>query len=149
MIKSFLKVFLSMVLLSGFLPAVAGDRPPVGGYVQAYTGEENVVVYITRLGTPDKAEVLLVVSGIDSPLNGVVQKAKVVNDGQGHRSYHVKSDKEEYEILRLDRSNGRLFMSVYPHGLNEYRVGYSPDLSRDANAELLLTQWLDQKSGKR
>ena len=149
MFKHFCKFLLSAVLLSVSLWVSAGERPVVGHYVQAYAGEENVVVYVVRVGEPEKAEALLLVSGIDSPLDGVIQKVSVVNEGNNRRSYRIKSGKEEHEILRLERDAGRLYVAAYPHGLGEYRVGYNQELSRNANAEHLLTQWLEQKPGKR
>ena len=149
MIRSFFRISLSAALLSVSLWVSAADRPEVGAYVQAYAGEENVVVYVVRIGAPEKGEVLLLVSGIDNRIDGVIQKASVVNDGNNRRSYRIKSGKEEYEILRLERDAGRLFVAAYPGGLGDYRVGYSQELSRNANAEHLLTQWLEQKPGKR
>lgn len=149
MIKSFPKILLSAVLLSVSLLVGAADRPKVGAYVQAYAGEENVSVYIVRLGAPESAEALVLVSGVDSEIDGIIQKAVVINDGSGRRSYRVKGAKEEYELLRLERTSGRLFVATHPHGLGDYRVSYDQGLSRSTNPEHLLTQWLDQKPGKR
>ncbi len=149
MIKSFSSVSLAALLSLFSLFAVAADRPQVGPYVQAYSGEENVAVYVVRLGAPEKAEALILVSGVDSAIDGVVQKAVVSNDGSGRRSYRVKSGNQDYEILRLERTGGRVFLATHPHGLGDYRVAYDQSLSRSANPEHLLTQWLEQKPGKR
>jgi len=149
MSKSPFQRYLTVALLAAPLLVAAADRPEVGPYVQAYSGEENASVYVVRLGAPEKAEALVLVSGVDSRVDGVIQKATVVNDGHNRRSYRVKSGNEEREILRLERGSGSLFVATYPHGLNDYRVGYNPDLSRSANAEHLLTRWLEQKPGQK
>ncbi len=149
MLKSFSRVSLAVVLSLSSLLVVAADRPQVGAYVQAYSGEENVSVYVVRLGAPEKAEALVLVAGVDSAIDGVIQKATVSNDGNGRRSYRVKSGNQDYEILRLERTGGRVFLATHPHGLGDYRISYDQALSRGTNAEHLLTQWLEQKPGKR
>lgn len=141
---SLIKTALSVGLLSASVLAFATERPVVGPYVLAYSGDENAQVYVVRLGPPEKAEALVLVSGVDCPVDGVVQKVSVVSDGQ-RRSYRVKNGQDESELLRLEHTGGNLFVSAYPHGLRAYRVGYSESLSRSVNAEHLLTQWLQQK----
>ena len=146
---SFIRTSLTAGLLSASVLAVAADRPVVGPYVQAYAGDENAQVFVVRLGPPEKGEALVLVSGIDCRIDGVIQKATVVNDGSQQRSYRVKNGRDEYELLRLERTSGNLFVAAYPHGLNTYRVSYSESLSQSANAEHLLTQWLEQKPAPR
>lgn len=142
-----MKNIFSILLLALSLNATAADRPEIGRYVNAYAGEENTTVYVLRLGPPKNAEALVLVRGIDNQLDGVIQKASIVNDNNSGRSYRIKQGSDEFEILRLNREQGRLLLSAQPNGLNEYRVSYSPNLSQEAQAEHLLTQWLEQ--GKR
>lgn len=147
---SLIKTSLTAGLLSASVLAFAADdRPVVGPYVQAYSGDENAQVFVVRLGPPEKAEALVLVSGVDCPVDGVVQKARVINDGSQRRSYRVKKGQDEYELLRLEYTSGNLFVAAFPHGLSAYRVSYNESLSQSASAEHLLTQWLQQKPAPR
>lgn len=139
-----MKTIISVFLALAALTAAAAERPEVGRYVHAYSGEENATVYVVRLGAQEKAEALIMVTGVDDKLDGVIQKAAIVNEGYGRRSYRIKGTGGDYEILRLERESGTLFLTYQPNNLNEYRVKYSQEASREARAEHILTQWLEQ-----
>ncbi|MFT3757806.1 hypothetical protein [Thauera sp.] len=143
---SILKSAFTVLSLAAALHASATERPEVGRYVQAYQGEENVTVYVVRLGPAARAEALLQVTGIDHELDGVIHKARVSNDGSNTRSYRIPatSGRETVEVLRLERDSGRLLLNVSPHGLTDYRISYSRPASLDTSAEHMLTRWLEQ-----
>lgn len=136
-----------LLILAAFSLTASAEpqRPEVGRYVNAYSGEENTAVYVVRLGPPKNAEALVMVRGIDNGLDGVVQKAAIINDGNGGRSYRILNKSGEYEILRLSRESGRLLLSTQPNGLSDYWVSYDKELSLSASAEHLLTLWLEQE----
>ncbi len=147
---SYKNVFKNFCAVSVFLVAahvMADERPEVGRYVQGYSGEEGVKVYIVRLGAADKSEALVQITGIDHKTDGVIHKATLVNNGDNRRSYNIKleGNKEETEVLRMERNGSRLLMRVYPHGWNDYAISYNEELSQSINAEHFLTKFLEQE----
>lgn len=129
--------------------AHAADRPEVGRYVKAYSGEEGVKVFVLRLGAPEKAEALVQIAGIDHPLDGVIQKARVeAGDRDGTRSYTTTRNGRDYMLLRLDRDSGTVYLPSQPNTLREPRVKYDDTLSQRAAPEPMLTEWLQQSEKK-
>ena len=145
--RSFIVKACAVAIVATSLSVSAEDkRPEVGPYVQAYQGDFNSSVYVVRLGARENAEALLLLSGIDHEMDGKVLKARIVNNGENQRSFMVKEGDSDKEIMRLEGGRGHLFVSSFPFGPNRYGVGYSSDLSRDANAEHILTRWLGQEA---
>lgn len=135
----------ALTVLALSLSATAQEqRPEVGPYVQAYSGDFNSTVHVVRLGAREKAEALVLLSGIDNELDGQVLKTRIVNNGENRRSFMLQQDGKDTEIMRLEGNSGQLHVSSFPFGPSSYRLIYDAKLSGQANAEHILTRWLGQ-----
>lgn len=135
----------AVAVLAGALTVQADEqqRPEVGRYVQAYSGDFNSSVFLVRLGAKEKAEALVLISGIDHELDGQVLKASILVRDDSRRSLMVKEGDESRELMRLEGSSAQLFVSSAPFGPTGYALGYNGDLSRGAEVEHILTRWLE------
>ena len=124
----------------------AADRPEVARYVKAYSGEEGAKVFVTRIGPAEKGEVLIQVTGIDTPMDNLIQKGRVKDEGRRH--YTVQLKDKEVSILYLNHGAGTLFLPRQPDTLSEIRVSYDENLSRSCNPERMLSEYLEQEATK-
>lgn len=133
----------ALLLLMAVQPVSADqERPEVGPYVYAYSGDFNSSVHIVRLGKREEAEALVLINGIDHELDGKVLKTIIQARGENQRSYMLKNGDEVREIMRLEGNSGRLFVSSAPFGPTSYALSYNGDLSRSVEAQHILTRWL-------
>ena len=63
--KKLLGLLLSLLCCTAFADET---RPEVSRYTRAYSGDEGIQVFVTRIGPVEKGEVLIMVSGVDHPL---------------------------------------------------------------------------------
>lgn len=138
----FLKAFLLVLMVSA--SAIAAPRPEVSRYVKAYSGDEAIKVFITRIGPAEKGEVLIQLSNVDHPLDGVIQKARVENNERGRR-YIVQRNGDDYILLNIEGNGGTLYLPYLPNNPRSWHVAYDASLSGQARAEHILTAWLAQK----
>ncbi len=134
----------ALALLNATAVQAEEKRPQVGPYVQAYSGDFNSSVYLVRLGDRDKAEALVLVSGIDHEMDGKVVKTKIVVRDENLRSFMLEEKGESRELLRLEGSSARLLISTAPLGPSSYSLAYDWKLSERADAEHILTRWLQK-----
>lgn len=138
---------LACLCLAGVAQAV--DRPEVARYVKAYSGGEGSKVFVTRIGPADKAEVLIQITGIDTPQDGLILKGRVEPRDEGKsRRYYVTRKNQEVEILRLEQGRGTLYLPSLPDTPNEQHVSYDESLSRSCNPERMLSEYLEQEASK-
>ena len=143
-----MKKLLALLCLTLTCLAHAAERPDAGKYVKAYSGNEGVKVWITRVGPAEKAEVLLQVTGIDHPWDGLIQKARVENRDLSRR-YIIRQNGQDYIVLALDRDSGTLFLPYQPDNLRSLQLKYDENLSSRGNPQHFLTEWLEQNEKKR
>lgn len=141
------KFLLSILMICSCALAQAAERPEVSRYVRAYSGEEGIKVFVVRIGAVEKGEVLLQLTGIDSPQDGIIQKARVESRQQGQqRRYYVKRNGQDVAALILDRTAGAVYLPSQPNSVAEPHVAYDESLSQQCNAEHMVTQWIEQGS---
>lgn len=128
--------------------AFAADRPEVARYVKAYSGEEGAKVFVTRIGPAEKSEVLIQVTGLDTPIDNLIRKGRVEPKDEGHRRYSVQLKDKEVTILDLNHGTGTLFLPRQPDTLGEIHVSYDESLSRSCNPERMLSEYLEQEAAK-
>lgn len=137
--KQLLALMLALLCSSAFAEEA---RPEVSRYTRAYTGEEGIQVFVTRIGPAEKGEVLIQFSHIDHPLENVIQKAKVENTERGRR-YILQKNGEDYVPLILEGSSGTAYLPYLPNNLRSWHVQYDEGWSSRANSAGMLTQWLE------
>ncbi len=133
------------LLVTGMNVQADQERPEVGRYVQAYSGDFNSSVFVVRLGAADQAEALVLISGIDSDLDGKVLKTSIQVRDENRRSLMVREGDENRELIRLEGTGGHLFVSTAPLGPTHYALSYDGKLSQGAEAQHILTRWLQDR----
>ncbi|MCD5987933.1 hypothetical protein NLO88_10935 [Pseudomonas syringae] len=140
-IRSVWAVLFSICLLGSSVAMAEEARPEVADKIFAYSGEKGVKVWVLRIGDRSANEALVQVAGVDHEWNLRIQKMKVENTNKDTR-YSVQRDGKPYEVLRLDRDNGELYLPGESH---ELRVSYNDELSMTGRPQWFLTEFLDQK----
>lgn len=137
-----MKKLLGFVLILICCSAFADEaRPEVSRYTRAYSGDEGLQVYVTRIGPAEKGEVLIMVSGVDHPLDGVVRKGRV-ESSERQRRYTVGKEKDAV-VMILEGSSGNVYLPWLPNNLRSQSVQYDASLSAQADSQHLLTRWLE------
>lgn len=131
----------SVCLLGSSVAMAEEARPEIADKIFAYSGEKGVKVWVLRIGDRSADEALVQVAGVDNEWNLRIQKMKVEKTNRDTR-YSVQRDGKRYEVLRLDRDNGELYL---PGQSNELRVGYNDKLSTTGRPQAFLTEYLEQK----
>lgn len=135
-----MKKLLGLLLALFCYSAFADDaRPEVSRYTRAYSGDEGIQVFVTRIGPAEKGEVLIMVSGVDHPFDGVIRKGRV-ESSERQRRYMIGKDST---LLILEGTSGAVYLPWLPNNLRNMRVQYDSSLSAQANSEHLLTRWLE------
>lgn len=139
--------YLFIVFLSTFLSlmTMAQQRPEVGRYSKVYTNGENLTVTITRVGSGEQHEVLVLINGADHSWDQKIFKAKAnTATGQSRdftttwkgKNYTILSWKDGYYTLYLPMEN---IMENVQNPLKYQGVAF------DNTPDRLLTAYLEQQ----
>ncbi|WP_329611029.1 hypothetical protein [Pseudomonas sp. KNUC1026] len=131
----------SVCLLGSSVAMAEEARPEIADKIFAYSGEMGVKVWILRIGDRAANEALVQVAGVDNEWNLRIQKMAVEKTNKDTR-YSVQRDGKRYEVLRLDRDVGELYLPGESH---ELRVVYNDELSMTGRPQAFLTEFLEQK----
>lgn len=125
--------------------ATADERPEVGRYVKAFSGDLGVIVWMTRIGPSSKNEVLIQVEGVDHPWDKVITKHRVdyANDRETYTA--TLPDGSEFQTFLLKETTGQLFL---PNGGRSLHVSYDRGLAAQGNPQHFLTAYLKQEAEK-
>lgn len=140
-IRSVWAVLFSVCLLGSSAAMADEARPEIADKIFAYSGEQGVKVWVLRIGDRSANEALVQVAGADNEWNLRIQKAKVEKTNKDTR-YSVQRDGKPYEVLRLNRDIGELYL---PGETQALRVGYNDELSMTGRPQAFLTEFLEQK----
>lgn len=140
-IRSVWAVLFSVCLLGSSVAMADEARPEIADKIFAYSGEQGVKVWVLRVGDRSANEALVQVAGVDNEWNLRIQKAKVEKTNKDTR-YSVQKDGKPYEVLRLNRDIGELYL---PGETQALRVGYNDELSMTGRPQAFLTEFLEQK----
>lgn len=140
-IRSVWAVLFSVCLLGSSVAMADEARPEVADKIFAYSGQQGVKVWILRIGDRSANEALVQVAGVDNEWNLRIQKAKVEKTNKDTR-YSVQKDGKPYEVLRLDRDIGELYL---PGETQALRVVYNEELSMTGRPQAFLTEFLEQQ----
>ncbi len=131
----------SVCLLGSSMAMAEEARPEIADKIFAYSGEKGVKVWVLRIGDRSANEALVQVAGVDNEWNLRIQKMEVEKTNKDTR-YSVLRDGKRYEVLRLNRDVGELYL---PGEIQELRVSYNDELSMSGRPQAFLTEYLDQK----
>ncbi|SHM65707.1 hypothetical protein SAMN05216593_102197 [Pseudomonas asturiensis] len=131
----------SVCLLGSSMAMAEEARPEIADKIFAYSGEKGVKVWVLRIGDRSANEALVQVAGVDNEWNLRIQKMEVEKTNEDTR-YSVLRDGKRYEVLRLNRDVGELYL---PGEIQELRVSYNDELSMSGRPQAFLTEYLEQK----
>ena len=131
----------SVCLLGSSMAMAEEARPEIADKIFAYSGEKGVKVWVLRIGDRSANEALVQVAGVDNEWNLRIQKMEVEKTNKDTR-YSVLRDGKRYEVLRLNRDVGELYL---PGEIQELRVSYNDELSMSGRPQAFLTEYLEQK----
>lgn len=125
--------------------AVAGaaeetKRPEVAKYVKAYSGQEGLKIWTTRVGPLENNEMLFQFSGIDHPWDMKIVKTKI-ETSHDRDKYVTEVNGAPYVIFIKEGGHGTLYL---PNTNKNYSAYYDEELSKSGNAEHFLTDYLNQ-----
>nr|WP_073162606.1 hypothetical protein [Pseudomonas asturiensis] len=140
-IRSVWAVLFSVCLLGSSMAMAEEARPEIADKIFAYSGEKGVKVWVLRIGDRSANEALVQVAGVDNEWNLRIQKMEVEKTNEDTR-YSVLRDGKRYEVLRLNRDVGELYL---PGEIQELRVSYNDELSMSGRPQAFLTEYLEQK----
>lgn len=140
-IRSVWAVLFSVCLLGSSVAMAEEARPEVADKMFAYSGEKGVKVWVLRIGDRSANEALVQVARVDHEWNLRIQKMKVEKTNKDTR-YSIQRDGKPFEVLRLDRDSGELYL---PGETQELHVRYDDELSMTGRPQWFLTEYLDQK----
>lgn len=125
--------------------AAAEERPEVGRYVKAFTGDLGITVWMTRLGPPGNNEVIIQVEGVDHPWDKVITKHRVEYGSDRETYVATLADGSEFRSFLLTGTSGELYL---PSAQRTMRVSYDRALAAQGNPQHFLTDYLKQEAAK-
>lgn len=138
-------VMLSLSLMAGVSGAYAETpRPPIANVVKAYQGTEGAQVWTLRIGEPAESQSLVQITGIDHDWDSKIQKMNVEKLSNSTR-YWLNVNDKKFVVLVLNQGYGELYL---PGEAQPVQIGYSKSLSEQGNAEIFLTDYLQQSENK-
>lgn len=138
-------VLLSLSLMAGVSGAYAETpRPPIANVVKAYQGTEGAQVWTLRIGEPAESQSLVQITGIDHDWDSKIQKMNVEKLSNSTR-YWLNVNDKKFVVLVLNQGYGELYL---PGEAQPVQIGYSKSLSEQGNAEIFLTDYLQQSENK-
>jgi hypothetical protein len=140
-------VFLSfMFCIQGAMTgAMADERPEMGRYVKAFSGDLGVVVRLTRIGPPSNNEVILQVEGVDHPWDKMIVKHRVEYANNRETYTATLPNGSEFQTFLLTETTGQLYL---PNTNRAMRVSYDGALASQENPQHFLTAYLKQEAEK-
>lgn len=134
---------LSLVFCS-FQTASAEERPEVGRYVKAFSGDTGVKVWMVRIGPENNHEVIIQVVGVDHPWDRVITKHKAEFNGMREK-YTTTVNGNEWGTFVVTEARGELYL---PDTGRSYKVSYNEALASQGNPQHFLTDFLKQEAEK-
>lgn len=125
--------------------AIADERPEVGRYVLAFTGDLGVTVWMTRLGPLGNNEVIMQVEGVDHPWDKVIVKHRVEYGADRETYVATLPDGSEFRTFLLTGTTGELYL---PSGHRTMRLTYDRALAAQGKPQHFLTDYLKQEAAR-
>jgi hypothetical protein len=124
-------------------------RPEIGRYCKVYRAGEGLKVLLLRVGPESKNESIVALDGFDHPWDGKLFKASVVK-ADGRQEFTIQNNGRPFVILVFRERYGQSMLFVPRYGTEETErpLVYSEDLSAECKPDILLSQYLNQKTGK-
>ncbi|MBI4747028.1 MAG: hypothetical protein HY774_00945 [Acidobacteria bacterium] len=145
-IKSF--ALLLLIVCCATTVALSQNRQKYGKNIKLFYGENGIQVVAVQVGSPENNEFLVKISGDDFPLNGVIEKHKLVDTSSSATSrldYVKKVNGEDYTTMYFRNGNGWVYIVNAAGEGREYRV-YGPETINDEeSAKSLYLEYLGQQ----
>jgi hypothetical protein len=152
--RMMLALLLTAPLLAA-VPSLADRRPEYSRYAWVFEGGEGVTVTVVRVGHPDNNEALVMIEGIDHPLDGAIIKHKVAKK-YGNRAvieYSMKYDGGEWVTLAFDghmpgRRTPYLFLpkeaTFQGHADRGRPLSYNKAMSQSVDVNHFINVWMQK-----
>ena len=131
-------------------PRPDGGRPEIGRYCKVYRAGEGLKALLLRIGPDSKNESLVALDGFDHPWDGKIFKASVTKADE-RQEFMIQNNSRPFVVLVFRERYGQptLFVPKYGTEETERLLVYSEDLSAGCKPDSLLSQYLQQPSGKK
>jgi len=114
-------------------------------YAKVYKGREGMVVTLVPLMPKDSKEAIIEVKGIDSELDGLKLRYKLVNEGT-REAYQMTYDGRSSTRLRTEQGYWGKWTSVYlPDVKGEFDVAYDEKASKALDVDKFKVDYLQQE----
>ncbi|MGL4212328.1 MAG: hypothetical protein ACRCSA_05065 [Morganella morganii] len=122
--------------------ATSDIRPEVANDVVAYIGQQGAMVWTLRIGERSANESLVQVEGVDHEWNLKIQKMAVEVTNKDTRYYINNNGNKFIALIIKNKCCGELYL---PGESQPTNVGYSKELSEEGNAQVFLTNYMEQQ----
>ena len=137
------KIVLAVLLFFVCGATMAEDK--LSKYAKVYKGREGITVTLLPILPKDSKMALIQVKGIDSELDGLILKYKLVNEGT-REAYQMQYDGRTSTRLRTNQGYWGKWTSVYlPDVKGEFSVGYDEKASKALDIEKFKTAYEQQE----
>lgn len=124
--------------------AMADERPEVGRYIQAFSGDTGAIVWMVRIGPDSSNEVIIQVEGVDHPWDKLIIKHHKATSG-ARETYTTTVNGADWQTFLVTEASGELFLPNVGHSI---KVAYDRGLAAQGNPQHFLTAYLKQEAEK-
>ena len=140
------KTIISAVVLCLLASTSGWAEEKFSKYVKVFEGPDNAEVSV--LFTKDKKSALFAVSGVETPIDGLVLRCRVGSAGLGKTDLHTRYKGSAWHIFREQKSNWggyKYAMAWIPGIKGTSRLRYDKKASKKAKAADLIAKHEKQK----